>query len=120
MELHTVNHSSVLDLKGLMSSLGFYKDIVLLYLLTLCQCLKKMNVCDEKTFTLNVMYCCFSIVAVIIFPFFSLFYLFVDCGCREAVLHWEAVGNPRCRGTWKKIQKTGACDCPPQHSFVFI
>ncbi|XP_061569501.1 somatomedin-B and thrombospondin type-1 domain-containing protein [Cololabis saira] len=38
----------------------------------------------------------------------------------EAVLHWQAVGNPRCSGTWKKVQKTQQCTCPPQHSFVFI
>uniref|UniRef100_A0A3B4EU16 Somatomedin B and thrombospondin type 1 domain containing n=1 Tax=Pundamilia nyererei TaxID=303518 RepID=A0A3B4EU16_9CICH len=36
------------------------------------------------------------------------------------VLHWQAVGNPQCSGTWKKIQKTQRCACPPQHSFVFI
>ena len=42
-----------------------------------------------------------------------------DC-CREAVLHWQAVGNHQCSGTWKKIQKTQQCNCPPQHSFVFI
>ena len=40
--------------------------------------------------------------------------------CREAVLHWQAVGNPQCSGTWKKVQKTQQCNCPPQHSFVFI
>ncbi|KAG7225092.1 hypothetical protein INR49_014203 [Caranx melampygus] len=39
---------------------------------------------------------------------------------KEALLHWQAVGSPQCRGTWKKIQKTQRCDCPPQHSFVFI
>ncbi|KAK5877550.1 hypothetical protein CesoFtcFv8_025045 [Champsocephalus esox] len=39
---------------------------------------------------------------------------------KEVLLHWQAVGNHRCSGTWKKIQKTQRCDCPPQHSFVFI
>uniref|UniRef100_A0A3Q3VQG6 SMB domain-containing protein n=1 Tax=Mola mola TaxID=94237 RepID=A0A3Q3VQG6_MOLML len=39
---------------------------------------------------------------------------------KEAVLHWQAVGNHRCSGTWRKIQKTQQCNCPPQHSFVFI
>ncbi|XP_026036595.1 somatomedin-B and thrombospondin type-1 domain-containing protein [Astatotilapia calliptera] len=39
---------------------------------------------------------------------------------KETVLHWQAVGNPQCSGTWKKIQKTLRCACPPQHSFVFI
>ncbi|XP_034025992.1 somatomedin-B and thrombospondin type-1 domain-containing protein [Thalassophryne amazonica] len=38
----------------------------------------------------------------------------------DAVLHWQAVGNPRCRGTWRKIPKTQRCNCPPQHSFTFI
>ncbi|XP_035475749.2 somatomedin-B and thrombospondin type-1 domain-containing protein isoform X2 [Scophthalmus maximus] len=39
---------------------------------------------------------------------------------KDASLRWQAVGNPQCRGTWRKIQKTQQCDCPPQHSFVFI
>ncbi|KAG7524709.1 somatomedin-B and thrombospondin type-1 domain-containing protein [Solea senegalensis] len=39
---------------------------------------------------------------------------------KGALLHWQAVGNPQCRGTWKKMQTTQQCDCPPQHSFVFI
>uniref|UniRef100_A0A8C9Z5H5 Somatomedin B and thrombospondin type 1 domain containing n=1 Tax=Sander lucioperca TaxID=283035 RepID=A0A8C9Z5H5_SANLU len=39
---------------------------------------------------------------------------------KEDLLHWQAVGNHQCRGTWKKIQKTQQCNCPPQHSFVFI
>ncbi|KAJ4918892.1 hypothetical protein JOQ06_027894 [Pogonophryne albipinna] len=39
---------------------------------------------------------------------------------KEVLLHWQAVGNHQCSGTWKKIQKTQRCDCPPQHSFVFI
>ncbi|CAL8292733.1 unnamed protein product [Lota lota] len=39
---------------------------------------------------------------------------------KEAVLHWQALGNPRCGGTWRKVQKTQHCHCPPQHSFVFI
>uniref|UniRef100_A0A672JIJ2 Somatomedin B and thrombospondin type 1 domain containing n=1 Tax=Salarias fasciatus TaxID=181472 RepID=A0A672JIJ2_SALFA len=38
----------------------------------------------------------------------------------EAVLHWQAMGNPRCSGTWRKIRKTQQCSCPSQHSFVFI
>ncbi|MBN3295216.1 SBSPO protein, partial [Amia calva] len=36
------------------------------------------------------------------------------------VLHWQAVGNPRCRGTWKKVQKMEQCSCPLVHSFIFI
>ncbi|XP_056267169.1 somatomedin-B and thrombospondin type-1 domain-containing protein, partial [Pseudoliparis swirei] len=39
---------------------------------------------------------------------------------KEALLHWQAVGNHQCSGTWKKIQKSQRCNCPPQHSFVFI
>ncbi|XP_061614741.1 somatomedin-B and thrombospondin type-1 domain-containing protein [Phyllopteryx taeniolatus] len=39
---------------------------------------------------------------------------------RDAVLQWQAVGNPRCSGTWRRIRKTQQCNCPPQHSFVFI
>ncbi|XP_061662043.1 somatomedin-B and thrombospondin type-1 domain-containing protein [Syngnathoides biaculeatus] len=39
---------------------------------------------------------------------------------RDAVLQWQAVGNPRCGGTWRRIRKTQKCNCPPQHSFVFI
>uniref|UniRef100_A0A3P9I799 Somatomedin B and thrombospondin type 1 domain containing n=1 Tax=Oryzias latipes TaxID=8090 RepID=A0A3P9I799_ORYLA len=39
---------------------------------------------------------------------------------KQAVLHWQAAGNPQCYGTWRKIQKMQQCDCPPQHTFVFI
>ncbi|KAM9839213.1 somatomedin-B and thrombospondin type-1 domain-containing protein [Aulostomus maculatus] len=39
---------------------------------------------------------------------------------KEDILHWQAVGNPRCTGTWRKIQRTQRCNCPPQHSFIFI
>uniref|UniRef100_A0A665VMU7 Somatomedin B and thrombospondin type 1 domain containing n=2 Tax=Echeneis naucrates TaxID=173247 RepID=A0A665VMU7_ECHNA len=39
---------------------------------------------------------------------------------KDALLHWQAVGNPQCHGTWKKIHKTQRCHCPPQHSFIFI
>ncbi|XP_077410325.1 somatomedin-B and thrombospondin type-1 domain-containing protein [Vanacampus margaritifer] len=39
---------------------------------------------------------------------------------RDSVLQWQAVGNPRCSGTWRRIRKTQQCNCPPQHSFVFI
>ncbi|KAM8881437.1 somatomedin-B and thrombospondin type-1 domain-containing protein [Synchiropus picturatus] len=38
---------------------------------------------------------------------------------KEDVLHWQAVGNPRCSGTWRKIQQSKQCDCPAQHSFIF-
>lgn len=36
------------------------------------------------------------------------------------ILHWQAVGNSRCRGTWKKVQRVEQCSCPVVHSFVFI
>ncbi|KAM8823869.1 somatomedin-B and thrombospondin type-1 domain-containing protein [Spinachia spinachia] len=39
---------------------------------------------------------------------------------KEALLHWQAVGNHQCSGTWRKIRRTQRCTCPPQHSFVFI
>ncbi|XP_072544567.1 somatomedin-B and thrombospondin type-1 domain-containing protein [Salminus brasiliensis] len=39
---------------------------------------------------------------------------------RGDILHWQAVGNPRCRGTWRKVQKLQLCSCPPVHSFIFI
>ncbi|KAG5268612.1 hypothetical protein AALO_G00214460 [Alosa alosa] len=39
---------------------------------------------------------------------------------RDEVLHWQAMGNPRCRGTWKKVQRLQHCSCPQVHSFVFI
>ncbi|XP_067108370.1 somatomedin-B and thrombospondin type-1 domain-containing protein [Osmerus mordax] len=38
----------------------------------------------------------------------------------DALLHWQAVGSPRCRGTWKRVQRTQQCSCPQVHSFVFI
>ncbi|XP_030625948.1 somatomedin-B and thrombospondin type-1 domain-containing protein [Chanos chanos] len=38
---------------------------------------------------------------------------------RDELLHWQAVGNSRCRGTWKKVQKLAHCSCPSVHSFIF-
>ncbi|XP_032298651.1 somatomedin-B and thrombospondin type-1 domain-containing protein isoform X1 [Coturnix japonica] len=35
------------------------------------------------------------------------------------ILHWEAVGNSQCQGTWKKIRQLKQCSCPLVHSFVF-
>ncbi|XP_025970990.1 somatomedin-B and thrombospondin type-1 domain-containing protein [Dromaius novaehollandiae] len=35
------------------------------------------------------------------------------------ILHWEAVGNPQCQGTWKKVQQLEECSCPSVHSFIF-
>ncbi|XP_005992909.1 somatomedin-B and thrombospondin type-1 domain-containing protein [Latimeria chalumnae] len=37
----------------------------------------------------------------------------------NGLLHWQAVGNIRCRGTWKKVRRVEQCSCPPVHSFVF-
>ncbi|XP_035267991.1 somatomedin-B and thrombospondin type-1 domain-containing protein [Anguilla anguilla] len=39
---------------------------------------------------------------------------------RDTLLQWQAVGNPRCRGTWKRLQRQERCACPQVHSFVFI
>ncbi|XP_019365277.1 PREDICTED: somatomedin-B and thrombospondin type-1 domain-containing protein-like [Gavialis gangeticus] len=39
---------------------------------------------------------------------------------KNEVLHWQAVGNPRCRGTWKRIRQLDTCSCPSVHSFLFI
>ncbi|XP_029447331.1 somatomedin-B and thrombospondin type-1 domain-containing protein [Rhinatrema bivittatum] len=38
---------------------------------------------------------------------------------RDRILHWQAVGNPQCQGTWKKIQQVEQCSCPLVHSFIF-
>ncbi|XP_012791540.2 somatomedin-B and thrombospondin type-1 domain-containing protein [Sorex araneus] len=35
-------------------------------------------------------------------------------------LHWQAIGNPRCQGTWKKVRRVDHCSCPEVHSFIFI
>ncbi|KAM6979781.1 somatomedin-B and thrombospondin type-1 domain-containing protein [Aplochiton taeniatus] len=35
-------------------------------------------------------------------------------------LQWQAVGNPRCRGVWKRVGKLNSCSCPTVHSFLFI
>uniref|UniRef100_H3CRX7 Somatomedin B and thrombospondin type 1 domain containing n=1 Tax=Tetraodon nigroviridis TaxID=99883 RepID=H3CRX7_TETNG len=39
---------------------------------------------------------------------------------QDTLLHWQAAVNHQCSGTWRKIRKTRQCNCPPQHSFVFI
>ncbi|NWS84401.1 SBSPO protein, partial [Toxostoma redivivum] len=36
------------------------------------------------------------------------------------LLHWQAVGNPRCQGTWRRIRQLDTCSCPSVHSFLFI
>ncbi|XP_048406083.1 somatomedin-B and thrombospondin type-1 domain-containing protein [Stegostoma tigrinum] len=39
---------------------------------------------------------------------------------RNQILHWQAIGNPQCRGTWKWIRQIESCSCPQVHSFLFI
>ncbi|XP_063260213.1 somatomedin-B and thrombospondin type-1 domain-containing protein-like [Prinia subflava] len=36
------------------------------------------------------------------------------------LLHWQAVGNPRCKGTWRRIRQLDSCSCPSVHSLLFI
>ncbi|NXA34226.1 SBSPO protein, partial [Eudromia elegans] len=38
----------------------------------------------------------------------------------DQLLHWQAVGNPQCTGTWKRIRQLDTCSCPSVHSFLFI
>uniref|UniRef100_A0A672LLB0 Somatomedin B and thrombospondin type 1 domain containing n=1 Tax=Sinocyclocheilus grahami TaxID=75366 RepID=A0A672LLB0_SINGR len=38
----------------------------------------------------------------------------------DELLHWQAAGSPRCRGTWRKVQRLQHCSCPQVHSFIFI
>ncbi|XP_075893239.1 somatomedin-B and thrombospondin type-1 domain-containing protein [Nelusetta ayraudi] len=35
-------------------------------------------------------------------------------------LRWQAVGNPRCKGMWRRVGRLEACSCPTAHSFLFI
>ncbi|NXJ90941.1 SBSPO protein, partial [Corythaixoides concolor] len=39
---------------------------------------------------------------------------------KNQLLHWQAVGNPLCKGTWKRIRQLDTCSCPSVHSFLFI
>ncbi|XP_064248026.1 somatomedin-B and thrombospondin type-1 domain-containing protein-like [Passer domesticus] len=39
---------------------------------------------------------------------------------RNQLLHWQAVGNHRCKGTWRRIRQLDTCSCPSAHSFLFI
>ncbi|NXN23367.1 SBSPO protein, partial [Nycticryphes semicollaris] len=39
---------------------------------------------------------------------------------KNQLLHWQAVGNPWCKGTWKRIRQLDTCSCPSVHSFLFI
>ncbi|XP_044515559.1 somatomedin-B and thrombospondin type-1 domain-containing protein-like [Gracilinanus agilis] len=38
----------------------------------------------------------------------------------DQLLQWQAVGNPSCRGTWKRFQQLEACSCPAVHNFLFV
>ncbi|XP_042582341.1 somatomedin-B and thrombospondin type-1 domain-containing protein [Cyprinus carpio] len=35
-------------------------------------------------------------------------------------LQWQAVGNSRCRGLWRRVRRRDSCSCPTVHSFLFI
>ncbi|KAL6458308.1 hypothetical protein MHYP_G00335380 [Metynnis hypsauchen] len=39
---------------------------------------------------------------------------------RRVSLQWQAVGNPRCRGVWRRVRRRDSCSCPTVHSFLFI
>ncbi|KAL6112028.1 uncharacterized protein ACO6RY_08876 [Pungitius sinensis] len=43
-----------------------------------------------------------------------------DLESRRQSLQWQAVGNPRCRGVWRRVGRLEACSCPTAHSFLFI
>ncbi|KAJ8257922.1 hypothetical protein GJAV_G00191180 [Gymnothorax javanicus] len=43
-----------------------------------------------------------------------------DGGDRKLSLHWQAVGNPKCRGGWRRVRRMDFCSCPTVHSFLFI
>nr|XP_020839844.1 somatomedin-B and thrombospondin type-1 domain-containing protein-like isoform X2 [Phascolarctos cinereus] len=38
----------------------------------------------------------------------------------DQLFQWQALGNPSCRGTWKRFQQLEACSCPSVHSFLFV
>ncbi|XP_063779990.1 somatomedin-B and thrombospondin type-1 domain-containing protein [Pseudophryne corroboree] len=35
------------------------------------------------------------------------------------VLHWQAVGNDKCRGSWRRVREVENCSCPMVHTFIF-
>ncbi|XP_043382980.1 somatomedin-B and thrombospondin type-1 domain-containing protein isoform X3 [Chelonia mydas] len=39
---------------------------------------------------------------------------------KNQLLHWQAMGNPQCRGTWRRVRQLDTCSCPSVHSFLFI
>lgn len=39
---------------------------------------------------------------------------------RNRMLHFQAVGNPRCKGVWRRVRQLDTCSCPSVHSFLFI
>lgn len=45
---------------------------------------------------------------------------FICSCCRKESLRWQAVGNPQCKGMWRRVGRLEACACPTAHSFLFI
>lgn len=45
---------------------------------------------------------------------------FICSCCRKESLRWQAVGNPQCKGMWRRVGRLEACSCPTAHSFLFI
>ncbi|XP_078507977.1 somatomedin-B and thrombospondin type-1 domain-containing protein-like isoform X2 [Lissotriton helveticus] len=39
---------------------------------------------------------------------------------KNQMLHFQAVGNPRCKGVWRRVRQLDTCSCPSVHSFLFI
>uniref|UniRef100_A0A8C0J4C1 SMB domain-containing protein n=1 Tax=Chelonoidis abingdonii TaxID=106734 RepID=A0A8C0J4C1_CHEAB len=39
---------------------------------------------------------------------------------KNQLLHWQAMGNPWCKGTWRRVRQLDTCSCPSVHSFLFI
>ncbi|KAM9308047.1 somatomedin-B and thrombospondin type-1 domain-containing protein [Gastrophryne carolinensis] len=37
----------------------------------------------------------------------------------KQILHWQAVGNNQCHGTWRKVRQSDHCSCHPVHNFIF-
>ncbi|XP_056378127.1 somatomedin-B and thrombospondin type-1 domain-containing protein isoform X2 [Hyla sarda] len=38
---------------------------------------------------------------------------------KDQILQWQAVGNSKCYGTWRKVREVETCSCPIVHSFIF-
>ncbi|XP_069507375.1 somatomedin-B and thrombospondin type-1 domain-containing protein-like [Ambystoma mexicanum] len=39
---------------------------------------------------------------------------------RNQLLHWKAVGNPQCKGGWKRVRQRDNCSCATGDSLLFI